>query len=178
MGLLKLLKANLKRAQELTSPDIAMRATPSSNRSLKFLSPASIRKMKTTDAELNDFLGDEITEIVQNIESNHKSACQGVLNDIGSHSDEKKELFQNIWDMDLCDRKKFSEDQIKNVTRFRGNRWNITTFGLSVYTRSTAAYNDIMSIPAIENQDDMEPTIVLNNNNMAISYFYDSGASD
>ena len=169
MSLLKNLKANLRRAQELTSPDKAMRATPSSNRALKFLSPASrkrryerkdyerrrlkklIRKMKTTDVELNDSQSDEMTEIVQNIESNHKSAFQGVLNDIGSHSDEKKELLQNIWDMDLCDRKKFSEDQIKNVTGFRGNRWNMITFrlALSVYIRSTAAYNALKSFPLL-----------------------------
>ena len=55
------------------------------------------------------------------------------------------------------------------------------------HSNSCEASPSMMSIPTIDYHDDMEPTIVLNNNNMAISYLpnreklltlHDSGAND
>jgi hypothetical protein len=107
--------------------------------------------MKNTDVELNDGQNDEMTEIAQNIENHHKNVLNEVLDDVGKQSDSKTDILKKIWDMDLCDRRKFNKDQIKNVTGFRGNRWNIITFrlALSVYIRSTAAYNALKSFPML-----------------------------
>ena len=168
-SLWKTLKENLKRAEDLTSPAKANRLTPSSNRGLKFLSPSSrkrrctrkdqdrrdlkklLRRMRKTDIELNDEQNDEMIELTQTIENHSKAALCEALDDIGRHDQNKGEVLRKTWELDMCDRRKFTRDQAKNVTGLRGNRWNIVTFrlALSVYIRSTSAYNALKSFPML-----------------------------
>lgn len=168
-SLMKTLKENLRRAEELSSPEKVKRLTPSSNRAFTFLSPASrkrrcirkdqdrrdlkkvLRRMRKTDVELNDTQTDEMIELTQTIENHNKTALNEVLDDIGKHDENKREVLRRTWELDLCDRKKFTKDQIKNVTGFRGNRWNMITFrlALSVFIRSTSAYNALKSFPLL-----------------------------
>ena len=55
----------------------------------------------------------------------------------------------------MKDRKDFTEDQQKNTTGARGNRWNMITIrsALSVYIRSTAAYKALRNFNILNYQE-------------------------
>ena len=63
------------------------------------------------------------------------------------YSASKKETLQQIWNIDMAERKLFYESQQKNTTGYRDNRWNMITYrvALAIYIRSPAAYRALKS---------------------------------
>lgn len=154
-----------KRSVEAGSPKKRASVKASSRRPLKFMSPKSrrkrtinqnqerrelkrlLKKMKGTDIELNDSQHHEMCNIGNIIERDHAKDLDEVIEEAAGYNDSKKKLLSQMWGLDMEDRKLFETDQKRNITGYRGNRWNMITYriALAVYIRSPGAYKALKS---------------------------------
>ena len=106
-----------------------------------------LKKMRPTDIELDDSQSSETALIGGIIETQHKDALEEIINEASEYSAINKETLQQIWDIDMAERKMFFESQKKNTSDYRGNRMNMITYrvALAIYIRSPSAYRDLKS---------------------------------
>jgi hypothetical protein len=162
-----LLRLNIlkKNVDKKSTPDKRLSQRPSSNRPLKFMSPNSqkkrknrqsqerrnlkqlLKKMKGTDIELNEDQSEEMQKIGNIIQDNHSSDLNDVFDEVSEFSETKKKMLQQVWNLDINERKDFTSDQIRNGFGCRGNRYSMISYriALAIYIRSPAAYKSLCS---------------------------------
>jgi hypothetical protein len=108
-------------------------------------------KLKEHEMDLSDNQSEELTAIVQTINDNYENDLQEVINQ-NSPDSEFRDVLVKSWETDSKrqhskDSTNFFNDQVKNKTGSRSNRWSIITYRMApaVYTRSHAAYEALRS---------------------------------
>jgi hypothetical protein len=159
-----------EKAAEMSLPEKRMYQNPGSKRPLKFMSPNSqkkrkgrqgqerrdlkklLKKMKGTDVELNEQQSVEMHKVGSIIQEHHSDELEKVFDEVSEFSDKKKTVLQQMWNLDINERKDFTADQIKNGFGCRGNRYSMITYrmALAIYIRSPAAYKSLASFNILE----------------------------
>ena len=165
VSLIQRLNTLKKNAEAKSTPEKMSSQRPSSHRPLKFMSPNSqnkrksrqsqerrhlkklLRKMKATDIELNPDHSEELHKICCIIEDKHNDKLQDIFEEVSEYSENKKKMLQQMWNLDIKERKDFSSDQIRNGFGYRGNRYSMITYriALAIFIRSPAAYKSLCS---------------------------------
>lgn len=170
------LSAIKKRALAASPQHKEKHCEASSRRPLKYLSPASqSRKLQnktnqTTklkkalksyesssyDVGLSNEQDMELQQLVGAIGQNGQSDLETIFREAEDSGEGCGDTLREHWERDVTQRKQFFEDQLKNKSTSRGNRWSIVTFriALAIYTRSTTAYEalrgfGILQLPSI-----------------------------
>ena len=153
------------RLGKLSTPQKEARLKPNSKRGLKFMSPRAqkkrrqsqttersdlkklLKKMKESDVELNGEQSEEMSKVGKIIEKDHAEDLEEILSEAAEYNESKKTSLSQIWNLDMQNRSEFADDQKKNTTGHRGNRWSLITYrmALAVYIRSPSAYKSLSS---------------------------------
>ena len=154
-SLIKRLQVIKVRAQKKSTPQKSRSTLPGCKRPMKFMSPASqkkrrtrqtqqyrdlkklLKKMRKTDIDLNGEQSEQLVQIGRTIQDNHSDELDNVFDEISEYSESKKKLLQQMWNLDINERKDFTADQIKNGFGCRGNRYSMITYrvALAIFIR-------------------------------------------
>jgi hypothetical protein len=162
-----------KRAK-VSTPQKRARAQPGSSCNLRYLSPRSTsvrlgrsrreksylkklrKKLAKSEIELDDKQSDELANICDSIEKNHKQELDDIIKEANEEKANGGEILKEIWELDMENRRSFLKDQNKNINGSRGNKWSSITFrmSLAIYVRSPAAYRalkgfNILQLPCV-----------------------------
>ncbi len=116
-------------------------------------SMARLRKrLEKTRLSLNEEQNKEMLDITTIINEKYNQELSNILLEAKKTSPETCDILEESWRQDCLDRKKFFNDQAKNMTGDKQNAWSTVTYrmALAIMSRSKSAYEALKSFKILQ----------------------------